>query len=331
MTLQTNQSIDSEIRVLEEDSILTYEQVLSLRQNIQWNALANYVVGEAIEAWLETLSFLTSRNYRSGMNELTRRGFINTKMTLQAFSLINHEAIIDRIKTDSKDWTEATRQARAATYISFTGFLDRRLGGMLRKTKPNREEANRTFYKIRDKVKTQAMTYEQWQCWLKELDKVNHRDCMIAKLALQGAKRIGEVLGLKAEQINWADNQITFDQFKTKGVNRQTIITYPASIMTELSDFVGDRGGLVFVTCNSKPVSIGQVAKTFEKAGVRAGIPFKITPHVLRTSAITYFKQKGFNDSEVMGVSGHASSEMVLAYDKSDLADNVSRRVNLVQ
>ena len=32
-----------------------------------------------------------------------------------------------------------------------------------------------------------------------------------------------------------------------------------------------------------------QLANSFDRAGERAGIPFKVTPHVLRTSLITLF------------------------------------------
>jgi integrase len=61
-----------------------------------------------------------------------------------------------------------------------------------------------------------------------------------------------------------------------------------------------------------------------------AGIPFKITPHVLRASTVTYLKQQGFQDSDIMRVTGHASSEMVYAFDKSTRADNASKKVNLI-
>ena len=75
---------------------------------------------------------------------------------------------------------------------------------------------------------------------------------------------------------------------------------------------------------------INQVAVTFAKAGKEAGIPFKITPHVLRASAVTYLKQQGFHDSDIMRVTGHATSEMVYAYDKSARSDNASKKVNLI-
>ncbi len=51
----------------------------------------------------------------------------------------------------------------------------------------------------------------------RELEKLNFRDALIAKIALQGGKRINEALNLKVEQIGWTKHEITFFQFKTGG------------------------------------------------------------------------------------------------------------------
>jgi len=73
-----------------------------------------------------------------------------------------------------------------------------------------------------------------------------------------------------------------------------------------------------------------QLASTFAKAGIRANIPFRVTPHILRASNVTFLKQQGFTDSEIMKVTGHASAEMIYAYDKTSRAENASKRVNLM-
>ncbi len=86
----------------------------------------------------------------------------------------------------------------------------------------------------------------------------------------------------------------------------------------------------MFVTKYGKPVMPNQLAITFEKAGINAGIPFKVSPHVLRASAVTYLKREGFADSEIMKVTGHASAEMVHAYDKSERAQNASKKISLI-
>jgi integrase len=101
--------------------------------------------------------------------------------------------------------------------------------------------------------------------------------------------------------------------------------------MEELRKLVEDRKGDVFITASGKRVHINQLAITFEKAGEKAGIPFKVTPHVLRASAVAYLKQQGFSDSDIMKISGHASSEMIYAYDKSSRADNLSKSVSLIK
>ena len=170
------------------------------------------------------------------------------------------------------------------------------------------------------------MTQAQWIIFFKELEKINPRDCLIGKVILQGGKRVNEVLSLQIHQIDWEKCEITFPQSKMKGVYKETVITYSDSIMKRLQEHIGDRTGPVFITRFGKPVMINQVAVTFSKAGKEAGIPFKITPHVLRASTVTYLKQQGFQDSDIMRVTGHASSEMVYAYDKSPVQTTPAKK-----
>ena len=174
------------------------------------------------------------------------------------------------------------------------------------------------------------MTQAQWLLFFKELEKINSRDCLIAKIILQGGKRVNEVLSLQMHQIDWEQCEITFTQSKTRKLQKETVITYPESIMRALRAYIGERQGHVFVTRSGKPVMINQVAVTFAKAGKAAGIPFKVSPHVLRASAVTYLRQQGFQDSDIMRVTGHSTSEMVNAYDKTSRAENASKKVNLI-
>jgi integrase/recombinase XerD len=307
----------------------TYEQAHSFKTNAVWKALDRITVEEAIGVWLRTLSPLTQINYNSGMKKLAEHSLVNLRISLQAFALVNHESILDQIKLVQK-WSEATRQARAACYVSFTAYLSRQLQGVVRKASPSREKGTKTFFKIRDKVATEAMNQSQWLSFLRELEKINARDCLIAKIILQGGKRVNEVLSLQIHQVDWTKNEITFFQSKTKGYIKETVITYPESVMRVLKNHLEDRRGHIFVTRSGKPVMLKQLALTFEKAGLKANIPFKVTPHVLRASAVTYLKRQGFSDGDIMRVTGHASSELVYAYDKGSRADNASKLVNLV-
>jgi integrase/recombinase XerD len=312
-------------------STLTYSNIKNLREEAVWRNLNTVTVERALESWYKSMSKLTAINYQSGMKKLIELRFLNPFMNLQQFSQMNHNALIDSIKKDTSiNWSECSRQARAAAYISFTSYLCRQTDGIIKKAIPNREEANKTFKRVHKHVVTEAMTQAQWISFFIELHKINSRDCLLAKLALQGGKRINEVLSLTIDKIDWNVNQITFKQLKTRGTIEETVITYPISVMNELKLYIGDRQGLVFITRTGKTIPLCQLAVTFSKAGKNANIPFKVTPHVLRASTVTYLKQQGFSDSDIQKVTGHASSEMVNAYDKSSRADNASKKVSLV-
>ncbi|MCB1081059.1 MAG: site-specific integrase [Chlamydiia bacterium] len=320
---------EGSLKSLEQLDVSSYEESKKSRLEWMWKQLEKITVQEAVEVWLSTLSERTRNNYRSGVRRLTELGLFDPLRTLQAFALVNHEAIIDQIKLIAH-WTECSRQARAACYISFTGFLYRRTQGMVPRALANREGHGKTFYKVYDKVKTAALSQSQWCVFLEELEKISPRECLIAKIMLQGGKRVREVLHLETKQIRWDRRKIAFTQSKMQGIKKVTVITYPRTVMEKLREYVGERKGRVFVTRTGKEVQLNRLTETFARAGRRAGIPFKVTPHVLRTSTVTYLKQQGFQDSDIMKVTGHASPSMVASYDKTSQEINATEKIQLV-
>ncbi len=310
-------------------SSISYEQAKHLRDEAIWQQLQTITVGFALEEWLATFSKLTSKNYRYGMRRLMQLGLVDVQSSLQAFSLVNHDSVVDRIKL-VEEWSESSKQARAACYISFTRFLSRRTQGMVKRAIPSREGHNKTFFKVREKVMTNAMDRSQWSRFMDEIDRINIREGIVARLALQGGKRVSEVLRVQTDDILWEDRKISYRHSKTKGLEKYTLITYPEPVITSLSNYLGGRKGTVFVTRSGRDVDRRNVWASFVKAGERAGIPFRVTPHVLRASCITYLKNQGFSDSDIMVITGHASAEMVNAYDKRDTSDNISAKISLV-
>ncbi len=304
-------------------SSLSYDESQRILRDTVWKQLAKLTLTQALDKWLSGLPPHTMINYRSAFRGLSSRGLVNLALSVQQFSLLNHEAIVDEIKL-IKDWRESTRQARAAAYISFTGFLQRRTQGIVRKAAANREGVNKTFFKVRDKVKTSPLNQRQTTHFLRELEKLNKRDALIAKLILQGGKRKTEVLSLQVDQIDFDNLRIIFDQTKTRGAEKKTVINYPEHIMEELRELVGDRQGFVFISRNSRPLSSTQIDRNFVKAGRKAGIGFKVTPHVLRVTLVTRLKELRVQDTDIMKITGHANPAQLSSYDKSDLHDNAS-------
>ncbi len=329
MTLMTQQTFMPSIN---ERPIASLTDALSIRDEVIWSNMNGVSIEQAVNQWLKTLANdKTRKNYTCAFKKLYELGILNPLVSLQQFAVVSHRTIIQAIKR-IEGLSECSKQARAAAYISFTRYLSDVLEGNFKRAIPCRDgtiQTTKTFERVHEEVETQAMAPNEWQAFLVELQKINPRDCLIAKLALQGAKRLNEVLSLTKDKINFETGEITFIQLKTKGKPRKTIITYPVSILNELRNYIGDRKGLVFITRSGKGVLPTQVQNTFAQAGVAANIRFKVHPHVLRASAITEYKRLGYSDTDISKISGH-SLEMLNAYDKSSKKDNASKKVSLV-
>jgi hypothetical protein len=51
---------------------------------------------------------------------------------------------------------------------------------------------------------------------------------------------------------------------------------------------------------------------------------------MLRATWVTLVKQQGVQDTEIMKVTGHTSSKMIYAYDKTSAEDNYTKKIVLI-
>jgi integrase/recombinase XerD len=289
----------------------SYRKTLEMKEEAIWNSLAKVKLKDAMDQWLDSiLNPQTKESYQFSMDELIARGFLNSDWSLQQFSLISPDMVIDSIKTKPlfirdkkgsdthKQWSMRTREARIACFLAFTRYLSRKTEGIIRRGVPSKDGIEKTFSIKPRKVKSEAMSRSQILTFLEELDKINPRDGMIARLCLHGGKRINEVLSLKTDQIDYEKKRIIFHQSKSKFTDDFTVISFerPATfvLLNELKAYIGERKDLVFVTTNGKELKQNQVDRNFMKAGRRAGIPFRVSPHNLRATAVTLWKEDGF-------------------------------------
>lgn len=316
--------------VLENTELTTmetfsYRQTLELKEEVIWRALSDTTLRHAIDEWLETLTGLTRKNYACGLKKLNDLNLLDLGMSLQKFSLINHNDVIDKIKK-ATGLSEATKQARAACYISLTRFINRRTEGIVRVATPCREggiNTTKTFGSVRNLVKTEALEPMEWIRLIDAID--NKRDALVVKMMLQGARRISEVLALTIDKVDFDKHQAHFKQLKTRGEERWLVVNMPKSLTAEIKDLVGDRkSGLVFVTDAGKPIRHTQIYRGMKKAAIAAGIKKNVHPHVMRASAITHHRGQGVSDAEIVRLTGQ-SLQMMNRYDKASLAENASR------
>jgi integrase len=315
---------------LEDTYTETFEKSATFFRNIHWEKLGLTFLKQEMVLWLKTLASGSAKTYTSCLNQLIFAGFLDPLMPLKQFAFLNHESIIDKIK-GHPHWEEANKQTKAAAYIGFTRYLARKYPLFIRKAIPSREVASRTFFPLRKTTAYEALNQAQWKKWLSELKELNFRDYLIGKMLLQGAKRISEVLSSEINQVRWENKTIYFKQAKTKGMYIDTIITYPSCFLAELKTYLnGRRDGYIFITSSGRPVLARHVQNTFVRAGEHAGIPFRVSPHVLRVTAITYLRQQGYPDHAISKISGHSHSAMIAYYDKTSKEKNPSQEVSLI-
>jgi integrase len=312
----------------------SFSEAVELRNDAVWQELSSVSLLQATNHFLSTLEGNTQRAYRAAFNSIfdlfIKLNLFDPRANLQTFALANLENLLDEIR-NKLTGAESTKQARSAAFIALTRYLQRATGGLIRKALPRKEKTNPTFRQIRETSLTKAMNRAQWTKFLAILKQHSLRDYLVAKTILQGAKRVGEVLSAQIDQINWQERQITFRQFKSKILEKYTIITYPESFMKELKDHLGERReGPIFITRSGKPLTQPHLYRSFATASQQAGISFTVHPHVLRASAITYLSSQGFHADQIMRVSGHADAKLIRYYDKTPLEDNPTRDISMI-
>lgn len=312
----------------------TLVQAISSRDEWIWQSLSYISLSDATENFLHTLEGHTKRAYRAAFRSIfelfTRRKLFQPSSSLQSFALSNAEFLLDQIRVHIPG-SDATKQARAAAFIALTRYLQRASGGIIRKVVPKKEKGSSTFRQVREKALTPALSPQQWEQFLHVLQTLSQREYLLAKMMLQGAKRLGEALITQIEQIQWDKKQISFRQLKSKEVEKHTIISYPENFFQELQQLIGTRKqGYLFITRTGKPVNASHVYRSFVKASRLANLPFDVHPHVLRASAITHLSMQGYHADQIIRVSGHADEKLVRYYDKTSLEINPTQNVSLI-
>ena len=294
----------------------------------------------AISEWLRTLSPETRRNYAYYMGDLIRRKIVpefdakDNVFTVGHFNHTPHEMVLDYIKK-IESWCEGTRQLHAAVYVSFTAYLNHISQGWFRRAMPSKLSANPTFFAVRDKCATGVLKLAEWHRFIEALSNINHRDSLIARCIFQGAKRVSEVLEATCNNIDWEKNIIRFRQKKTGGTIREIPISYPSYFMDKLKKYIAETSHIrkdapyIFVTRTGRAVTRLRCNYSFNRAAKNANIK-KVTPHMLRATWVTMIKYQGVQDSEIMKVTGHTSSNMIYQYDKTSGEDNPSKKFVLI-
>jgi integrase len=138
----------------------------------------------------------------------------------------------------------------------------------------------------------------------------------VAMVGILAGLRIGEILGLRWENVNFASRTLRIEHAvyrgvlgtpKTKG-SRRTLPMPEALIraMEGHSYRSEDRSGLVFATRTGKPYSdTNLLARVLRPAGVKIGAPW-LSWHTLRRTHATLLSESGASPKDAQAQLGHA-------------------------
>lgn len=133
---------------------------------------------------------------------------------------------------------------------------------------------------------------------------------------LNTAMRHGEILRVRWDEIDFAANRIHIPQAKA-GQRIQPITTSLRTMLENERKSRDDQEGYIFThrRRGGKTPHRKSMARQFERAVLRAGLePTKVTPHVMRHTAITALVQAGVDLPTIQKISGHKTLLMVMRY-----------------
>lgn len=139
---------------------------------------------------------------------------------------------------------------------------------------------------------------------------------LFVAFGLNTAMRHGEILKVRYDHIDHDARRIFIPQAKA-GEREQPITAALAAMLKQQQEADGEQADWLFPSDHhrAKRPHRGSMAKPFLRAVVRAGlVPTRVTPHVMRHTAITRLVKAGVDLPTVQKISGHKTMAMVLRY-----------------
>ena len=140
-----------------------------------------------------------------------------------------------------------------------------------------------------------------------------HRDKSLILVGYRHALRITELVSLRWDQIDFINKVLHVNRIKrgTPSLHplQDTVINALRMIQREENDCP-----YVFVNNIGLKLSASTARKVIVRAGVVAGFPFSIHPHMLRHACGFYLANKGFDTRAIQHYMGHRNIQHTVRY-----------------
>lgn len=144
-----------------------------------------------------------------------------------------------------------------------------------------------------------------------------YRDYVLILLAYRHGLRVGEVVNLKWEQVNFNRAEIHINRLKHGDSSVQPLYGLEVRALRRLQREYSNSS---FIFCSQRkgPLTERAVHRIVATAGVVAGIAFPVHPHCLRHSCGFRLAQAGTDTRAIQSYLGHRNIQHTVRYTKLD-------------
>jgi integrase len=140
---------------------------------------------------------------------------------------------------------------------------------------------------------------------------------LFVMFGLNTAMRHAEILSARFDQLDIENLRLHIPEAKS-GSRAQPITPELAEVLKNEGEMANDSNGWIFPSLRPGLSRLGHrthMGRPFQRAVIRAGLdPEKVTPHVMRHTAITNLVQAGVDLPTIQRISGHKTLAMVIRY-----------------
>ena len=246
-----------------------------------------------------------------------------TRQTLNRFMKIVGNKLLSEINPyDCREWKEQLQKEGAGN--SSVNDYRRALKASFNRAKYKNHLKNNPFDQLQPirvvKNQPQIVEKEELDALLQIIEEQSIKD--VISFALLSAKRHGEILNLKWDDIDY-DNQLisihSSQEYRVKfgKDHKMSLSDSLKKLLKKIECYQRSKGiesDYIFVDENGNHLTERKVREVFKQAREIAELGDHITMHAMRRTAATNLKQRGVPTSTIKGILNHADEKITSRY-----------------
>jgi type 1 fimbriae regulatory protein FimE len=145
------------------------------------------------------------------------------------------------------------------------------------------------------------------------LGRHGHRDATLILIAFRHALRVGELVTLRWDQVDFTQGLLHVNRLKNGSPSPHPLRGPEIRALRRLKR-ESEASPYVFTTERGGPLTTSTVRKLVARAGQAAGIPFPVHPHMLRHAAGFKLANDGHDTRSVQHYLGHRNIQHTVRY-----------------